>query len=478
MPNDETKWLKFDHNEYQLKAPFIVYADTEAILKRLDAAERNRVFRENCSTRAYQEHCVFSVGYYFKCEFDDSKSYYASRNGADCIEWFVEELEMIAQFVAKMLAMNKPMEELTDEEEQAFADPFAKCSICGDELDEIMEIRVRDHCHFTGKFRGAAHADCNLNYQESRIIPIVMHNLSGYDAHMIIKKIASKIRGDVTIIPINTEHYISFTKVVSKSTADLNAREKIKLKFIDSFRFMPASLSHLASLIPTAKKRILYDACKSDYYSTEQMAMLERKGVFPYDYVDCYSRLKETSLPSKDHFYSQLNEEEISTEEYEFACQIWNKFNLKTLGEYSDLYLKTDVLLLADVFENFRNTCHTIYKLDPAHYYTAPGLSFDAMLKYTNVSIELITDVDMLLFVECGIRGGISQCSKRYVKANNKYMNAENYDPEKKSNYLMYLDGMIISIPIFVHKLIKSFIHSYINPILFKWVFFLLIFNS
>lgn len=153
--------------------------------------------------------------------------------------------------------------------------------------------------------------------------------------------------------------------------------------------------------------------------------------------------MNETSLPTKAQFYSELNDEEIKDEEYEFACKIWEKFGIQTLGDYSELYLKTDVLLLADVFENFRDICHKIYKLDPAHYYTSPGLSFDAMLKYTNIKIELLTDVEMLMFVERGIRGGISQCSKRFVRANNKYMK-EDFNPNEKSNFLMYLDGMFI----------------------------------
>lgn len=447
MPNENNKWLEFKNFEHQLKTPFIIYADTEALLKRLNATERNRVFSEKCTTKAYQGHHVYSVGYYFKCEFNDSISYYASKNGMNCVGWFADELEKIAQFAGQMLSTNKPMVKLTAEEKIKFKDPKANCSICGNQF-KSEELRAHDHCHFTGKFRGAAHIGCNLNYQESRIIPVVMHNLSGYDAHLLIKEIALKIEGDVSIIPVNTEHYISFTKVVWKSTMERNVREKIKFKFIDSFRFMAESLSKLASTIPREKKRILYSTCGKDY-SAAQMKMLERKGVFPYDYVDSYERLKDTSLPSIDHFYNELNEANISRKEYKFACQIWEQFQLKTLGEYSDLYLKTDVLLLADVFENFRDTCHTIYKLDPAHYYTSPGLSFDAMLKYTSVQIELLTDVEMLLFVERGIRGGISQCSKRHIKANNKYMNAD-YRPEEKSRYLMYLDGVYIN----------SFIHS------------------
>lgn len=477
MPLPWERWITFKNLEYQLKAPFVIYADTEALLKRLDVDEQNQVFREGCSTVAYQEHHVYSVGYYFKCEFDDSKSFYASSinsNKVDCIEWFMEQLETLSRTVANMLLINKRMKPLTDEEQYEFYDSDTLCSICKLPF-EPDEKRVRDHCHFSGKYRGPAHNDCNLKFKESRFIPVIMHNLSGYDAHLLIKKLSKKIDGSISVIPVNAEQYISITKTVDKSIIDYPkskkneknknkkkkvsavhyysapeddkkngekkkvCAEKIKLKFIDSYRFMPASLSHLSSLIPSEKKRILYAQCGKDY-SPEQMAMLERKGVFPYDYVDSIERLSETALPAIEHFYSELNNEAISLEEYDHARRVWDMFQIKTLREYSELYLKTDVLLLADVFENFRETCHTIYKLDPAHYYTAPGLSFDAMLKHTNVNIELITDVDMLLFVERGVRGGISQCSQRNVKANNKYMEGD-YKPGEKTNYLMYLDG-------------------------------------
>ena len=109
------------------------------------------------------------------------------------------------------------------------------------------------------------------------------------------------------------------------------------------------------------------------------------------------------------------------------------------MGEYHDLYLKTDILLLVDVFENFRKTCLTYYKLDPLHYLTSPGLAWDAMLKMTKINLELITDIDMQLFIEKGLRGGISYIAHRHAEANNKYM--KNYDPSKVSCYIPYLDA-------------------------------------
>lgn len=275
-------------------------------------------------------------------------------------------------------------------------------------------------------------------YQDSRIIPVVFHNLTNYDAHFIITKVASDFDGSISIIPINDQRYVSFTKTVNSSKKK-HYSEYIRLRFIDSFRFMSSSLASLSLLLPPEKMKILYKEYSNSGMTNDQIELLSRKGILCYDYIDSWEKLDDQSLPSKEYFFSKLSESDISDEDYEFAQQIWRIFNVNTLGEYSDLYLKTDVLLLADVFENFRENCLQIYKLDPAHYYTSPGLSFDAMLKYTKIEIELLTDIDMFLMIEKGIRGGISQCSKRYSKANNKYM--VDFDENQESKYLIYLDA-------------------------------------
>lgn len=249
------------------------------------------------------------------------------------------------------------------------------------------------------------------------------------------------MKGDLPVIPANSEEYISITKIVDSSTEGHDYREKIRYVFIDSLRFLPASLSKLASQLPSEKKKILnYEFAHRENYSVEKIKLLERKGVFPYDYVDSFEKLEETTLPQHADFFNEMNEENVSTDDYNFAHTVWNEFDIKTLDDYAELYLKTDILLLADVFQNFREKTYEIYELDPAHYLTLPSFSFDAMLKYTRAKIELLTDIEMLLFVEKGIRGGISQCSKRHVKANNKYMK-ELYNSEEKSIYLMDLDG-------------------------------------
>ena len=154
--------------------------------------------------------------------------------------------------------------------------------------------------------------------------------------------------------------------------------------------------------------------------------------------MDSFDKFNE-KLPPKEAFYSILNNEHISDEDYQHAQNVWNTFNLKNMGEYHDLYLKSDILILSDVFENFRKTCLEYYKLDPCHYFTSPGLSWDAMLKMTEIKLELMTDIDMFQFIEKGLRGGISYIANRYGKANNKYMNE--YDDNAPSKYIMYLDA-------------------------------------
>ena len=113
-------------------------------------------------------------------------------------------------------------------------------------------------------------------------------------------------------------------------------------------------------------------------------------------------------LPNKDQFYSILNNQNITDDEYDHADKVWNTFMIKTMDEYHDLYLVSNLLLLTDVFEHFRKTCMQYYKLDPCHYFTSPGLSWDAMLKMTNIKLELMTEIDMFQFIEKGMRGGVS----------------------------------------------------------------------
>ena len=166
--------------------------------------------------------------------------------------------------------------------------------------------------------------------------------------------------------------------------------------------------------------------------------MLLRKDVYPYEYLDDWEKFTETTLPEKEEFYNNLNMEDITYADYMHVKRVSKDFEIKNLGEYHDLYLKSDTLILADVFENCRKLCLKIYQLGPAKFLSVPELAWQGALKKTEVKLELLTDIDMLLIVEKGVRGGMSNAIYWYAKPNNKYI--KNYDKNKESPYLKYWD--------------------------------------
>ena len=171
----------------------------------------------------------------------------------------------------------------------------------------------------------------------------------------------------------------------------------------------------------------------------EDFNLLIQKGIFCYKYVDNYDKLNERRLPDAKYFYNTLEEKEVSTEDYNRALQVWDHFNIKTLGEFSDLYLMKDVLLLCSIFEAFRETLLKSHSLDPAHYFTVSSFAWDSMLYCTQIELELLSDMDQILMVEDGIRGGYVTSVNKYVVANNKYM-GDDFDPSQPSKYIIYLD--------------------------------------
>ena len=176
-------------------------------------------------------------------------------------------------------------------------------------------------------------------------------------------------------------------------------------------------------------------------FSGEFLEQLKQKGVYPYEYRNSFKKFSENKLPDRSKFFSSLKDVRISEKDYLKAVDVWNVFKINTMGDYDDLYLQADVLLLADVFEKFINTCLDYYGFDPCHYFSSPGSSWDAILKMTKIELDIIYDIDMNLFIEKGMRGGISYIAKRYSKANNKYM--KSYDEYKKVNTLLILMQII-----------------------------------
>ena len=254
--------------------------------------------------------------------------------------------------------------------------------------------------------------------------------------------------------------------------------KRSQLRFIDSCRFMSSSLDSLVSNlvgVNDMKCNICENSCKmsdvdenyvahakyeqcysggarkqldgvalrltfSNIYNhccNECFRLMLRKGVYPYEYMTSWDSFNETQLPVKNAFYSNLYMEAKTDDDYKHAQNIWKTFNIADMGMYHDLYMNSDVLLLVDVFENIRDMY--IYKLDPVHFFTAPGLPWCASLKCTKVRLELLTGIGMLLMFENRVRGGVTHAIiHRYSAENNKYF-GDQHNPNKLSTYLIYV---------------------------------------
>ena len=366
----------------------------------------------------------------FKDLFLDSISVYEPETGKYCGQ------SHRRCFFAAMKSFTGPRRErqAKDAIDQWMENTQDTCLFCADPLlVENFKDSVKDHNHMTGKYRRAAHNECNFKLKlnaKTAPIPIIFHKLKGYDGHLLMQAMA-RVQGKIKCIPTNTERYISFALG--------------NLRFIDSVNFMQSSLDKLVKgseefpimqkIVPEENKRKL----------------LLKKGIYPYECMDAFERFDETQLPEKEKFYSSLSGKGITDEEYTHAQEVWSKFGCRMMGDYHDMYVSTDVLLLADVFKNFGKVCQDKYGLDPAHYYSAPGLSWDVLLKKTGVELELLTDLDMHLFIERGMRGSISMVGKRHAKANNPQV--KGYNPAEPTNYVTYLDannlyGWAMSLPL------------------------------
>ena len=431
MP-DRKPIVEYSDGQYQFKVPFTMYADFESILEPIQGASNNP---NVSSARGLNVHTPSGGCVYSKFAYGKITNPLTQYRGLDCIEKFCEH--RISE--AKRLYNSFPerlMQPLTKSQLKEYK-RATKCHICFKPFGE--KGKVRDHCHYSGLCRGAAHFSCNLQYKIPSYIPVVFHNLAGYDAHLFIRELAKYTTG-MGVIAKNIEDYISFLiKVEVDKYIDKEGNEKtkqIELRFIDSIKFMSSSLDSLVNNLARGG----HEFWGFENYNCHQRELLIRKGIYPYEYMDSWDKFKEMSLPNIEKFCSNLNMSGVSGGNYEHACKVWKEFGIRTMGEYHDLYLRTDTILLTNVFESFRRVCLENYGLDPSHFYTAPGLASKACLKKTGIRLELLLDPDMLLMFERGIRGGITQSVHRWAAANNPYMGSE-YDKSKPTKYLQYLDA-------------------------------------
>lgn len=361
---------------------------------------------------------------------------------------------------------------------------------------------VIDHCHSTGEIRGVAHSRCNLRYQRRPYFAVFAHNMKGYDSNFLIKNIRDGDCNSLRVVPINRNKFITFSmnyqmnheqydefhqngvvggKLHTTSTEeeeedeeeeeeDMNIEytewipktHKWSINYVDSQSFLNASLEKLAKSLETkdfkGTAQFIKERCPwADEEEQKQLLNLfTQKGFYPYEYMDSWDRFKETELPPLKHFVSMLKYEtrdlsqlsdkqrgELVADELR-AKLIWKKFRCQDMGDWHDLYLNQDVVLLIDIFERFRDIFLEKFNLDPAHYMTLPGIGWDAMLKYLGETLQLFDNSDghkdMYEFNEKGKIGGISSAGGlRYARANHKYLS--DFDPSKPKSWLLYLDA-------------------------------------
>ena len=334
MPEPNT-YLYFKNYNKQLSLPFVVYADFECFTKPMNSCSPNSKESYNYN---YQKHEPSGFCFYVKGIAGKSIKpiiYTKTSEDEDVAKVFLEKLTEVTKGIYNDFYL-RPKPLIMNSKTQKSFEQAVKCH------GELRNDKVRDHCHFTGQYRGAAHNKCNLMCKKPKILPVIFHNLQGYDAHLFIKQLA-RLEGDLNCIPSTEEKYISFSKSIKVGEYYCLKLGKMcpinfEIRFLDSFKFLQTSLANLAS-----------NLSPDDFHNTKQVfkkntELLTRKGVYPYDYVSSLEKLSETQLPPKEEFYSKLNDEDISDDDYQHAINVWNTFKCKSIRDYHDLYLKSDVL--------------------------------------------------------------------------------------------------------------------------------------
>ena len=450
LPTKAKNITKFQNFNREFKHPFHVFADFESTLEKV-----HHLNDINSETKKYQKHIQNSFGLKYNCihpEHDEDVKICNDKNPLEVNRQFIEELEKLALKSYNLTQINRNEIKFKENEKETHKQTKL-CKNCDYKFDD-KNYRVAHHDHISGEFISSLCNKCNLDFQYKKFLPVYIHNLKGYDAHLFITSLndygykqENKKSDNISCIPNNEEQYISFSKNIKVDEFIRDGKTvnvMYEIRFIDTYGFMASSLSELISNLKKGGKEInewrkIFKNVSNGFKDDEQFLLMIQKGIYPYDYIDTYEKLLETKLPKKKCFNNILSSSKCSDKDYEQAQLVWKTCKCYTFLDYHNIYLKSDVLLLADVWENFREVCFTNYKLDTNYYYTLPSLSWDAMLKLTKIELELITDIDQYLFIESGIRGGMSQISMRYAKANNDKI--KEYDENKELSHITYLDA-------------------------------------
>ena len=379
----------------------------------------------NKTTNIYKQKPVLN-GYYIISELNDvlESGYYESPLDYNNVDWFVKEVIKLENKMAFFFKNTKKDIDMTQED----VENFENNNVCRFSEKEILSEKVRDHCQLTGKYRGPAHNTCNINIKQkdSNFIPFAFHNLSNYDCHMFFKRLVDlkKEKVKFEIIPKTNEEYISVKYGC--------------IRFIDSYRFLSEKLEKLVKNLDEDDFKIL----KKEF--PDKWQYLNKKLAYPYEYfnsIDDYK--KPVDKLEKEDFFSRLINDFPDDGDIERTKGIIKLFNIKNGEELTKLYCKSDVILLADVFEKFIKVSSEEYGISPLYCVSLPGYTYQCALKYTDIKIQTLQDKDLIFLIENNIRGGISSVmGNRYIKSdeNNKiiYADATNLYGHSVSQFLPY----------------------------------------
>ena len=435
--------VEFTHFDKQVLQPVFGCCDFEASLVPVTREENGFHFNcENCvkggplaecshkSTLVHHQipttYSILLVDKFGEILFEKTES--KENNVMEC---FFNTLFYIEENLFPLLQKCKFKDNYTKEENDSFLKSFS-CYLCHQVFnDNFRHLRkVRDHCHYSNEYLGAAHSKCNWRRSVERKIPIFVHNFKNYDAHFILQGLKhEKTKGNIDGIPLNQEKFrtLSVSNII----------------FVDSMQMLPASLDTLVSNLKIGKHNFPLISKHPFFSDINKKAFLLQKGVYPYEWAASITKLKETvDFPSRKDFFSILTQSSVSKEAYEHGLKIFHIFNCKTMLDYCHLYCRLDTLLLAEVMTVFRKKVYEEFHLDCTKYISVPQLSFDSMLLTLSEPIHLMTDPDMILMMEQNVRGGVSFINERHVCLKNFSKTKANETIETKiQDQLLYIDA-------------------------------------
>lgn len=452
MPSEAHKSFSFKNHKNTLALPFCVVADIEALLVVPDEAKTggSKQKQQKQQQQVLHQHQPFAAGISFLDRHMPDNSHMATITSRDPLTLVGKTMDMILRFAqhASAVVRNAPFKNeihWTPGDFDAHRRATA-CAYCERGFGEGEAAKCADHDHLTGRYRCAACRACNrkVNFSGFRL-PVFMHNLRGYDGHHIFANMhawAVSRSAKISVLAQSSEKYQCIRLVVPGAGA--GASGSVTIEFKDSYSFLQDSLDRLVGAMKASGRPLPRTArFLKERYGVEDpatCAALTSKGAMPYEWLDCFEKLSCCELPPREAFASRLRGSTSgSAAEYEHAQRCWAAFGCRTMMDYVRAYLELDVLLLSDLFEDYRDQTLGAFGLDPARYVSMPGLSLDCALRVTGASLELLTCAKMHAMIEGAMRGGVSMVSKRHSVANHPGL--ATYDPAKPHVWIKQVDA-------------------------------------